>query len=239
LAELLPLIGIVIAGGVVQGITGFGFGLFSMGLMIMFMPVTEATSIIAILSLGAACLNLWTVRKEIIWREALPLIVPAIPACVLGVYLLTSLNTDVLRTGVAVMILAGCAVTIWSPKGVRISKANPWAYVAGVIGGVFNGALGMGGPPIVLYTLLRGWEKALSKGAMSSFFVSMGVIRITLLIARGIATPHTLRMGMLLLGPALLACYVGTRVFRRLSTTVFRYAAMALLAGLAAKILLT
>lgn len=238
MSELLPLIGIVIAGGMVQGITGFGFGLFSMGLMVMFMPVTEATSIIAILSLGSACLNLWTVRRDIVWREALSLIGPAVPACALGVCLLTSLNTDVLRTGVAVMILAGCAVTLWSPKGAMMSRANPWGYVAGLIGGVFNGALGMGGPPVVLYTLLRAWDKGLAKGIMSSFFVVVGLFRIVLLIARGIATPHIFRAGLMLLPAALLACYVGTRVFHRLSTTVFRYAAMALLAGLAARILL-
>jgi len=41
--------------------------------------------------------------------------------------------------------------------------------------------------------------------------------------------------GALMLIPVMLASYLGTLIFARLSTPVFRYAVMALLVGLAAK----
>lgn len=95
----------------------------------------------------------------------------------------------------------------------------------------------MGGPPIVLYTLLRGWEKTEAKCIMSTFFFVTGVLRVAMHVITGAATGPLMRTALLLLVPALAATYGGVHVFRRLSTRSFRYAAAALLVALAARVL--
>lgn len=237
LPDIWILIAVVLVAGLIQGTTGFGFGLFSMGMFIMMMPIGDAVVIAAIIVLFSGLLNLWSVRHNILWSEAWPLLATALPATFLGIYLLKNLDGEILKTGVAVMILTGCAVTLGSSKEARIHRATPWGHVAGAIGGLFGGALNMGGPTVVLYTLFRGWEKAEAKGVMSVYFAATAILRIALLVLTGVATPEGVRRGLLLLGPGLLASYAGTRLFRRMSTQAFRYAAMAILVGLAAKIL--
>jgi uncharacterized protein len=229
------LVGVLFAAGLVCGVTGFGFGLVAMGVLAAMMPVQQATVIVCVASLLIAALNAWTVRQSIRWREIVPLLVTAIPAVGLGVYLLTRLDTRVLQMGVALMILAGCVVTLWAPRRALVHGPAPWAYLAGALGGTFGGALGTGGPPVVLYALLRGWDKMGTKSAIAMFFVISNVWRLVLLTATGVAKREMIETGALMLIPVMLASYIGTLIFARLSTPAFRYAVMVLLVGLAAK----
>ena len=239
LADTLMVTAVLLVAGLIHGAAGFGSGLFSMGVLVTAMPVARATVIVAIVSIFISLLNLWTVRKSTPWRQISPTLVTAMPATLLGAYLLTKLDVGILRRGVAAMILLGCAVTLWPPGRGRSQRAFPWAYIAGLVGGTFQGALNMGGPPIVLYVLLRGWSKSAAKGYMSVCFAAMTILRIAFLSVTGVATSDSIRLGLLAVGPALIAAFIGTRIFRRMSNRAFRCAAILLLAGLAANIFLT
>ena len=209
-----------------------------MGILTMLMPVTQATVLVTIMSLFSMSLNVWSVRRSVPWSETWPILASALPATLLGVYLLRNLDVQVLRTGVAVMILMGSVVALLSSKRARIHRPTPWAYIVGFVGGVFGGALSMGGPPVVLYTLLRGWQKSEAKAVICSYLFAANVLRLVLFFTSDIVTAAWLRQGLLLSVPGLVASFVGTRLFRRLSTPTFRYAATAVLVGLAARIIL-
>lgn len=236
--DLLVLVGILFAAGLVTGVTGFGAGLVAMGTLALLMPVAQATVIVAVIAFFSSALNLWTVHREVVWRETWPVLATALPANILGVYLLKRLDNAVLRSAVGVAILMGCGAMLWSPQRFKLQRAWPWGHLAGLVGGVFGGALSTGGPPVVLYTLLRGWDKGQAKGLLASYFTVTGLWRLILLIAAGVATPQTLAQGFLALVPALGASYVGVWLFSRMSTPVFRYATMAVLAGLALQLAL-
>ena len=234
------LIVVVVAiAGLIQGTTGFGFGLFSMGVLVMLMPIVDATVIVAILSLASASLNLWTLRSKIERHEVWPLLITSLPSTVAGVYLLQVLDASILRGAVAAMIVMGCLLALVSPGKAILSKAVPWGSLAGLIGGIFGGAVNTGGPPVVLYVLMRGWTKSQAKGVLSVFLVATGILRVVVLLAAGVATKGNLTQASLALLPAILGCYLGTRIFRSLSGRAFRYATVALLVGLALRLVLS
>jgi len=237
-ASIVLLVGVAAASGLVAGITGFGSGLVLMGVLVTIIPVADAAVIAAIIALVCSLLNLWTVRVSMPWRETWPMFAVSIPAVAAGVYLLANLSPDTLRILVGVMILSGCAVTLWTPPQGVIGAGLGWSLTTGVLGGLSGGATSTGGPPVVLYTLLRGWDKGVAKAVMSAFFVVMGFWRLALLIVSGLATPESLRLGALMLAPTLAALYAGMWIFGRLSTQVFRYAAMALLGIMAVNLLI-
>lgn len=235
----IALIAVVAAAaGLVSGITGFGSGLVLMGVLVAIIPVADAAVIAAVTALVCSLLNLWTVRISMPWRETWPMFAVSIPAVAAGVYLLASLSTDALQVLVAVMILSGCTVTLWTPPRGLIGPGLGWLLATGLMGGLFGGATSTGGPPVALYTLLRGWDKGVAKAVMSAFFLVMGFWRLALLVASGLATRENLWLGVLMLAPTLAALYVGMWIFRRLSTQWFRYAAMALLGIMAANLLI-
>jgi uncharacterized membrane protein YfcA len=236
--HIWAILAVVVAAAMIQGIAGFGFGLFAMGLLVLFMPVTEATVVSALVSSGTTLVNLWTVRHDIEWREVWPILITAVPATVVGIFLLTSLPVSTLQIGIAISILLGCVVALLCPNRAVIQKAMPWAPILGLLGGLFSGALSMGGPPIALYALLRAWEKKLAKGVMASYFIISLVLRMVVLTATGVATGELWTLGLLLMPPTLLAAYLGTRIFGRMSNRVFRYVTTAILVALAVNVLL-
>jgi len=237
--QTLLVILTVVIGALIQGTAGFGLGLFSMGFLVMLMPVQEATVIVAILGIFSTALNLWTVRHAVVWSEAWPIVISCIPATIVGGYLLTSLPTDLLRKGLAVMILIGCSATFLSSQGDKLHRPFPWAYVAGIFGGLFGGALNVGGPPGVIYTLLRGWDKEHSKALLSAYFFASAIVRVPTHFVTGTATRELLLRSLVVLPFALASSYLGTKLFSRLSNEVFRYGAMALLTLMALRIFIT
>jgi hypothetical protein len=239
LENIWLLVGISALAGSVSGITGFGFGLVSMGVLVTVMPVPQASVIVGVMSLCVSLLNLWTVRRSFDWHDSWPPTLAGMIAAVGGVYLLTALDAGVLRVGVAAMIIAGCVVMLWSPKQARTERAWPWGYLLGFVGGIFGGALGMGGPPMVLYTFMRRWDKGVCKAVLAVFFTATNSWRLILLAARGVATGSMLEQGLLVFIPGILATYLGTLVFARMSNPVFRNVTAVFMVALAIKLVIS
>lgn len=238
MSDTLLILIIVVVAGLIQGISGFGFGLFSMGLLIAIMPVRDAIGLVSVLGFVSTVVNILSVRKELRWHEAWPVVAAAIPGTAAGVALVHLLDADTLSAGVAVAILLGCVVALWSPGKTRIHKTMPWAPISGLAGGLIGGAVNMGGPPVVLYTLLRGWDKSLAKGVMSSYFVVSSAIRVGLHLSTGVINRELGIQALWLCLPAIGASILGTLIFRRISTRIFRYGALALLVALALRVFL-
>ena len=223
--------------GLVSGLTGFGSGLILMGTLVAIMPVQQATVVAAVLAIVLAAVNVHSVRRHIPWRELPPTLLTGVPAVAAGVWLLTVLDDRLLKLGVVAIILVGATTVLWAPRGRRYDA--PWlSLVAGAASGVFNGALGTGGPPLVLFALLRGWDKECCKAYYSALFLLMGTFRLTLLVMQGVATRLALGQGVLILVPVVGAWFLGKWVFQRVSTRVFRYAGVALLVAIAVNLLI-
>jgi len=238
LGDIAILIGIVLAAGLVTGIAGFGFSLVAVATLATARSLPEAVVIVNVISLFVCSYKLWTVRDDLNWRDAMPLIVSSLPMTVLGTFLLQSLEARWLEWILAAAILVGCVVALWSPKEAVLHRAYPGSIVAGLLSGLLGGVLATGGPPVALYCMLRGWDKRAIKAVLSAYFAVMAVWRLVVLFAQGVATPASASLGLALLVPSLAGTYLGMRVFKRLSTTTFKYATSALLLVLAARLVI-
>ncbi len=235
--DVLLLIGISLFAALVNGVTGFGYGLVAMPVLIAIMPVSDAVVVVNAVALFACAYNLWSVREHVSWRETWPVLGGAVPAAILGVYALKVLDEGVLKALLGVTILFGCVVALWSPKKALLHRAFPWGYVSGALGGIIGGALATGGPPVVLYSLLRGWQKGEAKAVLSAYFALITVWRLVLLFGHRVTTWQTARWGAIAIAlvPSVLSSMLGHRVFRRMSAPAFRYATLAVLVGMGVK----
>jgi len=233
LAQTLITVIITILASLVVGVTGFGYGLLATPLYANLMPLSEAVVLVTVTSLPLMVQNAVTVHRAIPWRDIWPLLVTALPASAFGTLLLAHSDTMLLRVVLAVATLLGCFVAIWVPKKAVIHREFPWAYLAGLLGGFIGGAVAAGGPPVVLYCLLRGWDKLQVKAVLAVYFTFTTVWRLSQLTLNHLATWSVVRLGLVLMVPAIATCYLGSLIFHKMSTMVFRYATIVLLVAMA------
>ncbi|WP_188235621.1 sulfite exporter TauE/SafE family protein [Sphingopyxis sp. LK2115] len=183
LAALLPFILIGFAAQLVDGALGMAFGVICNTLLVAVLGVPPATAsarihVVEIFTTGASGLS-HLVHRNIDWPLFLRLLIPGVIGGVLGAYLLTSLDAEVVKPFVlGYLVLIGLWLLIrgllYPPKIAKPKVVAPLAMV----GGFLDAAGGGGWGPVVTSNLLvQGGEPRKIVGTVNSveFFLAVAV----------------------------------------------------------------
>ncbi len=226
-------------GGVLQGMMGFGFGLFTVPVLLyMGMKPHEAVMIMAIGSLSQSTFGVRHMRADVRWRK---LVLPAAVLMVtvpVGVWLLGHVSAmDKTRYRQLFGCLLLCVLALmWL---VRV-KPRPhlhfsWAVLAATTSGIVGGLSGMGGPPMVLWVTAHTWTNRQIRSALLFQFVCFNPIQICALWLRfGSAVTNAMLLALVCVPVVLLGSAVGLRLGHRLPEYVLRRVMMGLLTVIAA-----
>lgn len=213
----------VLCAGAVQGVIGFGFGMLAMSVLTLLVPLPLAVGTV---SGFALLLNLWLVhhlRRDLSWRRALPLMAGAVVGVPLGVWALASLDATVLRVTLGCVVLAYALSELLGLAPRRRRPIAPgWALPFGIAGGVLQGGLVAGGPPVVVYATLTDWAPRAVRATLHAYFITTGVIQVGTLLATGMVRPGELLPVAALCPVMLLGAWGGSRVSDRLDREAFR-----------------
>ena len=220
-------------GGCVQGAAGFGFGMVCMSLLATVLDVREAVPLSSMMGLlvGGAVLFRW--RSHFAWRNAAPLVIGGLVGVPIGVELLTTLEERWLLLGLGVLLTVYSTWSLVRERRERTTDRRPvstwWGLPAGLAGGIIGGTFNLGGPPVVLYGMLRGWGQGVFIATIQVvFFVFVG-FQLTLLAHKGDVTTDTVLTGAVA-APALLAgVYLGGKLTSKLDPATFRRAVLVML----------
>src|SRR5206468_1822058 len=108
-------------------------------------------------------------------------------------------------------------------------EGRRWGLGAGALAGAIGGAVGLPGPPVVLYAATQGWSARTVKANLQAFFVvNQGAILIGYWWA-GLLTPGvwSLTLGFTL--PAIAGAVAGALLFERVDQRRFRQLVFALI----------
>src|SRR5512145_2859263 len=138
----------------VQTAMGFGFGLVAVPIVLALgRPLPEAVA----LTLGAGVLQtvlgLHAVRSEIRWKRALPLALVQWASLPIGLAAMAALDAsgpERVQQGVGAVLMAVLTMRLAIDPEPRDQVARGWGLFAAMTSGVLSGAVGMGGPPLVL-----------------------------------------------------------------------------------------
>ena len=143
---------VAIAAGMAHGFTGFGGALVAMPLYAVLFGPVEALAILVFAGVvGSAQLTVRAARI-VRWPHVIPMMVAAIIFTPLGVFSLVTVDPDLIRRAIGLLVLAGALVIGfgWTYKGPRNTASGA---VAGALAGYLTGSTGMGGPPLAAYML--------------------------------------------------------------------------------------
>jgi uncharacterized membrane protein YfcA len=172
-------------------------------------------------------------RRDVEPRALLDLLIGTVAGTPLGVWGLAALPASALNRLIGLMLVVAFVL---EARGLYPQKleGRRWGLGAGVLAGVIGGAVGLPGPPVVLYAATQGWSARAVKANLQAFFVvNQGAILAGYWWA-GLLTRAVwgLTVGFAL--PAVAGAVTGALLFARVDQRRFRQVifALILLSGL-------
>lgn len=217
---LLAGLGVACA-GVITGLTGFGFALVSVPLLLLVMDPPSVVAAVLVIGQATSTVNAITARSHLdtgLLRRLLP---GAAVGIVLGSYVLRWLQPDVLKLAAGVLVVLFTLVLALH----RVHPRRPWPgrelFVGGA-SGLLMTSVGLSGPPVVLLTSAALPDKNRSRATLATYFAITGPLGLATLLLQGSAPPKAWLAALLLAPVALVGRAIGGRLHRHTSTGVFR-----------------
>jgi len=173
-------------GSLSQGATGFGSAMVAIPIMLwggLSLPVAIAVNTAIITFQGVT--SCWQYRATIPWRETNAMVALRFATVPLGVWALVSMQSwgpAFVKQVVGVTLLAILAFLVAFKVKPVARVASIWTAIAGGASGFLTGAVGMGGAPLVTWTLMHDWEPKRARGFLWATSLQMVPVSLLLLV---------------------------------------------------------
>lgn len=215
----------------IQRVSGFGFGIFIMTLLPLFMPsYGESTTLSGLLALTQSLFVAIQMRRYVVWRRILPMLAAFLLFSYLCIGYVAKIDNKFL------MHILGCALIalslyfyLFSTK-IHIKQAIPMQLGIGGISGVMGGFFGMQGPPAVLYYVQSEPSKEHYTAQTQVYFVIGNIFMSFVRAGNGFLTISVGKAWVFAIVGVAVGTWIGAKVFKRISAEKLRkvvYAYMA------------
>ncbi|MDX2155576.1 MAG: sulfite exporter TauE/SafE family protein [Hyphomicrobiaceae bacterium] len=218
-------------GGFMRGFVGFGGALVLVPALSLALGPKMAVAIAGLVGLPPVL----QLMPEAVRHGDRKLVAPATVTVAVGAPIGSLLLTVVdprLMTGVIGIVVVLMALATRYGLSPRMAAPVWVPYLAGGIGGMLQGAAGIGGPPVVAVAMARGGEPRRQRASVLGLMAAISLLGAVSQWSFGLFTPQTLGLSLLLAPVYLGATWTGSRFFARGGQRHFRSAALALLIGI-------
>ncbi len=126
-----------------------------------------------------------------------------------------------LLLGVPISVFAGLQL-LGRSLAIKLQHRVRAEWALGVVSGLYGGVSGIWGPPLLVFLLSTGAEKAESVRAQGVIYLISAVILLAAHLATGLANLHTLAFSAALCVPGMIGMVLGNAVQNRLDQNRFR-----------------
>lgn len=156
---------------------GFGEALIAVPLLGMFLPMSECVPLAVMMSIFVAAVVLIQDHSKVHVRSAKWLILSALPGIPVGLALLFYGNETVIKVLLGAVIIGYALYSLTGKNTYHLEKESRlWLFVCGFLSGVFGGAYGVNGPPLVVYGNLRRWDARNFRATLQAYFLAAGLV---------------------------------------------------------------
>lgn len=211
-----------LAGGFVNGLTGFGTGLTALPLWLVALEPLVAAQLVSAASVAGHVTTLPAIRHAIDWRRLAPMLAAGLAGVPIGIWALPLISLAAFKLTVGCVLIAYCGFMLAATGRVKLAWGGRGAEaVVGLLGGVLGGLAGLSGALPTVWAALKGWSKEQRRvvfqvfnmtilSAMLAGSLLQGLIGQRLLVALALALPGTL-----------VGARLGSLVYRRLDDRRF------------------
>lgn len=205
--QLILSIIIIFVSYTIKGLSGFGSGLVAIPLLALFLPITMIVPLLGLLSYSGTIMQSMHLRRQVVWRDMLPLIPFSLMGIAIAVWLLVNVNEIILIRVLGIFVLIYALYSLLPRPNYK--GGRKWAIIAGSFGGMVGALFGTGGPFYVVYLNMRQLDKSQFRATIAMIFLVDGGARILGYTMNGLYTAQVLWMLLMLLPVLFLGMYVG------------------------------
>lgn len=213
---------VVFAATLLRSTFGFGEALFAVPMLALRIPIAVAAPLAVLVSITIAALVVAQDHRSIHLRSAGWLMGATLFGIPLGLLLLAHGQERLLKAALALVILAFALYFLSGQRPPAVSpESRGWLFTCGFLAGVFGGAFGMNGPPLVVYGAMRRWTPQQFRATLQGYFLPASTVGMAGYAAAGMWTPAVTHFYVLSLAGVLPATFLGRWLNRRLAGEIF------------------
>ncbi len=236
---VLYVLFVVFLATLIRSAFGFGEALFAVPLLALRLPLGIAAPLAVLISITIAAVVIAQDWRKIHVRSTGWLVFATLFGIPLGLALLTSSHQRAAKVALAILIMAFSAYSLIGSKPPELKTDNMiWLLSCGLVAGVFGGAYGMNGPPLVIYGAMRRWSAQHFRATLQGYFLPASVLGMAGYWFRGLWVPAVTHYYLLSLPVTLPAILLGRVVNHRLRGETFLKYVYSGLAGIGAVLLI-
>jgi uncharacterized membrane protein YfcA len=226
-AELIGFL--VLTGGAAyaQTLTGFAFGLITMGGVGLtgLLSLPDAAMIVSVLTLVNATHMLLKGWRDVAWREFGFVIAASIPLLFVGYWLLewlAGVQADVLRLILGLVIIVSSLQLAQKPEPLARQSHDGSFVFFGAIAGLMGGMFSTAGPPLVYHFYRQPMPLVTVRETLVTVFALNAVLRIGLVLLSGDLPPGATLTGLFAIPAVIGATHAARRWPPPFSPTTMR-----------------
>lgn len=212
-------------GAVVKGATGMGLPLVALPVLATVFGLQHAIGLMTIPLIATNAWQVWRFRREAQAPRMSflpPFLIGGAIGVVLGTWALTNLPERALVLTLGVVLLTYVALRLATPQfSLSLAAARRLGPLAGIGGGILQGATGISAPIGVTFIHAMAMERPAHLFAVSAMFLTFSLVHVPALWAAGVMRPEWLLQGLLALLPILLFMPLGQWASSKLSREGF------------------
>ncbi len=229
-ADIWLIVAGAFAGGLVNGLTGFGTGMTALVLWLHALPVTVAATLVLVCSVAAQLQSLPSIWHALDWRRLTPFLIGGLIGIPLGTWLLVHISVGTVKFWVGLVITIYCAVMLAGSFRPTVRWGGRTADgTVGLMGGVLGGLAGLSGALPTIWASLRGWGKDERRAVFQGFNLTILAVSLAVHAAAGLVTAELGRAALLALPGTFLGAFIGQRLYRKLDDRGFDRLVLAIL----------
>lgn len=231
MTEMLPVLGmlwiVAALSAYAQAVSGFGFALLAVPLMIPFVGPGHAVVIATALGLFLTAGSSYTLRAYVEWRPVMKVSAGAMAGIPLGLLVLLFLDAHWLTLLIGTVVIL---TTVLLAVQKTSQASNPRAVLAaGVFSGVLLSSTGMNGPPLVVIFQVLGFDPQRFRASLQASFVIQDFLAIMGFVFIGLMDPETLLLIVAAIPALVVGWWLGNKMFARTGQRTFRKIVLAML----------
>ena len=219
---------IMASASLVMGLAGFGNALIAMAFLPYFMTPATAIAVLTIYTIVFTIAIFVPVRRHLTPRGVTWLLVGTVLGTPLGVWILVACSASTLNR-----IIGGVLVVVvlleWAGRYPERLIGQWWGLGAGFVAGLMGSAVGMPGPPVVVYSAMQDWSPRTIKANLQVFFFVNQAVILAGYWRAGLLTGDVWRLSASFALPAAAGTGLGILLFKHVDHATFRRVVFAVL----------